>query len=92
MIEEHVENSGDARKESGSARRGINRQTAYSEPLWVDALKTLGVAGIMLLIVILVGSTLTLMMIAPWGRASPECSMWCVLGQEVESWFSDAPS
>jgi hypothetical protein len=35
---------------------------------------------------------LALMIIAPWGRASPECSIWCVLDQAVESWFSDESS
>ena len=92
MIEQHSENSSEIHIESGTATRGINKQTAFREPLWLDALKTLGVAGIVLLITIALGSILAMLMIAPWGRASPECSMWCVLDQEIESWFSDEPS
>ncbi len=89
MVEQH---SAETRTDSGTAAHGIYKQTAFGEPLWVDALKTLGVAATMLLITIVLGGALALMIIAPWGRASWECSMWCVLDQEVESWFSDEPS
>ena len=89
MIEQHSESPPEIHTGPGTATRGINKQTAFREPLWLDALKTLGVAGIVLLITIALGSILALLMIAPWGRASPECSMWCVLDQELASWFSD---
>lgn len=79
-------------EDNGPAARGIRRRTAFGEPLWVDALKTLGVAMTALVVVLLVGGALTLMIIAPWGRASHDCSMWCVFGQEIASWFSDDPS
>ena len=45
----------------------------------------------MMLITIVLGGALALMIIAPWGRASWDCSMWCVLDQEVKAWFSDEP-
>lgn len=78
--------------DSGPVARGVKKRTVFGEPLWLDALKTLSVAATMMLILILVGGGLALMIIAPWGRASHDCSMWCVFEQKVESWFSDEPS
>ena len=92
MVEQHSDNSAETRTDSGTTARGLNKQTAFGEPLWVDALKTLGVAATMTLITIVLGGALALMIMAPWGRASPECSIWCVLDQAVESWFSDESS
>ncbi len=92
MVEQHSDNSAETCTDSSTAARGIYKQTAFGEPLWVDALKTLRVAATMLLITIVLGGALALMIIAPWGRASWDCSMWCVLDQEVASWFSDGPS
>ena len=88
MVEQHSEKSAETR----TAARGIHKQTAFGEPLWVDALKTLRVAATMLLITIVLGGALALMIIAPWGRASWDCSMWCVLDHEVGLWFSDESS
>ena len=92
MVEQHSDNSAETPTNSGTASRRINKQTAFGEPLWVDTLKTLGVVATMTLITIVLGGALALMIIAPWGRASPECSIWCVLDQAVESWFSDESS
>ncbi len=92
MVEQHSDNSAETPTNSGTASRWINKQTAFGEPLWVDTLKTLGVVATMTLITIVLGGALALMIIAPWGRASPECSIWCVLDQAVESWFSDESS
>ena len=92
MVEQHSDNSTETRTDSGTTARGLNKQTAFGEPLWVDALKTLGVAATTMLITIVLGGALALMIIAPWGRASWDCSMWCVLDQEIESWFSDGAS
>lgn len=69
------------------ASRG--RKTAFGEAFWVDALKTAGVAFVTLLVMFLIGGALTLMVIAPWGRASPDCSMFCVLEQRLEAMLDD---
>jgi hypothetical protein len=70
----------------------LKKLTVFGEPLWLDALKTLGVAMAMLLLTVTVGSVLGVMIIAPWGRASPECSIYCVLERRVEALFSDEAS
>lgn len=62
----------------------LRRRTAYGEALWVDVLKTLGVGVATLLVMFVVGAGLGLMIVAPWGRASPECSMWCVVEHRIE--------
>ena len=92
MAEKHSEYTADTHADSGPLARRLKKQTAFGEPLWLDTLKTLGVAAITMLVTILLGGALTLMIIAPWGRASHDCSMWCVFKQKVESWFSDEPS
>ena len=92
MAKKQSKYSAETPTDSGPVARWIKRQTAFGEPLWIDTLKTLGVAATMMLITILLGGALTLMIIAPWGRASHDCSMWCVFEQKVESWFSDEPS
>ncbi|NKB59652.1 MAG: hypothetical protein GKS00_25315 [Alphaproteobacteria bacterium] len=66
--------------------------TAFGEPLWVDVLKTVGVGMAMLLGTIVIGGILGVMIIAPWGRASHDCSIYCVLEQQFDSYFSDKPS
>jgi hypothetical protein len=66
----------------------VRRITRFGEPLWVDAIKTLGVALATLSVMFLIGAVLGLMVIAPWGRASPECSMWCVVQGHLEEMFS----
>jgi len=72
--------------------RGEKKLTTFGEPLWVDALKTLGVGMIMLLLVAVVGGALGVAVIAPWGRASHDCSIYCVLEREFDAYFSDKPS
>ena len=67
------------------------KTTAFGEPLWVDALKTAGVGLATLLVMFVIGAALGLMIIAPWGRASPECSMWCVMEERLESMFASDP-
>ena len=67
-------------------------RTSFGEALWVDALKTAGVALVTLFVMFLIGGFLALMIIAPWGRASPDCSMFCVLEQRIEKMFSDDES
>ncbi len=88
MAEQHP----DHRPETGPEARGLKKLTVFGEPLWVDALKTLGVAMVMLLLTVTVGTVLGVMIIAPWGRASPECSIYCVLERRVEALFSDEAS
>ena len=66
---------------------GINRKTEFGEPLWLDVLKSAGVALTYLTVVILLGGALAIAIIAPWGRASFDCSIYCVLEQYVTSWF-----
>ena len=88
MAEQHP----DHRPETGPDARGEKKLTVFGEPLWVDALKTLGVAMAMLLVTVVVGAVLGVAIIAPWGRASPECSIYCVLERRVEAFFSDEPS
>jgi len=66
--------------------------TAFGEPVWVDTLKTLGVVAVMLLIVIGIGGALGVAIMAPWGRASHDCSIYCVLEQYLDSFFSNDPS
>ena len=73
----------------GDPRR---RRTAYGEAPWVDALKTTGVALATLLVMFAIGAFLALMIIAPWGRASPDCSMFCVLEKRIEAWLAEGDS
>ncbi len=88
MAEQHP----DHRPETGPEARDEKKLTVFGEPLWVDALKTLGVAMAMLLVTVVVGAVLGVAIMAPWGRASPECSIYCVLERQVEAFFSDEPS
>ena len=71
---------------------GWNKRTEFGEPLWVDVLKTLGVGMIMLTMTIIVGGALGVAIMAPWGRASPDCSIYCVLRKELNSYFPDKPT
>ena len=64
------------------------RTTRFGEPLWLDAMKTLGVALATVSVMFLIGGVLGLMVIAPWGRASPDCSMWCVMQRHLEGMFA----
>jgi len=40
MVEQHSDNSAETRTDSGTAARGVDKQTAIGEPLRLDALKT----------------------------------------------------
>ena len=71
---------------------GLNRTTEFGEPLWLDALKSTGVALLYLTFIIVVGGALAIAIIAPWGRASHDCSIYCVLERYIDSFFEeDAP-
>lgn len=78
--------------EADPESRGGQKLTVFGEPLWLDALKTLGVVTAMLVGVVVIGAVLGVMIIAPWGRANPDCSIYCVLELRLESFFADAPS
>ena len=82
----------DHRAETDPEARSGQKLTVFGEPLWLDALKTLGVIAAMLVGIVGVGAVLGVMIIAPWGRASPDCSIYCVLELRLESFFADAPS
>ena len=62
--------------------------TAFGEPLWLDILKTVGVGLTLLLFTILIGGALGIAIMAPWGRASHDCSIYCVLQRQIESLFA----
>ena len=68
------------------------RLTAYGEPLWLDVIKTVGYAVVALLIMFGVGGVLGLMVVAPWGRASHDCSMYCVMEKEIRGFFAASAS
>lgn len=61
---------------SSSEDRKVN---ALGEPMWVDVLKSLRTLVVFIAIVIAVGGGLAIAIIAPWGRANPECSIYCVI-------------
>ena len=79
----------DQHSKNGPEETGFNRTTEFGEPLWLDTLKTIGVALASLAVVIAVGGVLAIAIIAPWGRASFDCSIYCVLEEYYESWFTD---
>ncbi len=79
-------------QESDQPQSGWNKPTEFGEPLWVDVLKTLGVGMMMLTVTVIVGGALGVAIIAPWGRASPDCSIYCVLRKEFNSYFPDKPT
>ena len=55
--------------------------TTFGEPLWKDALKSMGCGLVLLALTIVGGGALAIAIIAPWGRASFDCSIYCVLRQ-----------
>lgn len=79
-------------KSESEAPETAENLTAFGEPLWVDAMKTIGVGLAMLSGVVVIGAVLGVMIIAPWGRASPDCSIYCVLEQKLDEYFSTKPS
>ncbi len=88
MAEQHP----DHRPKTGPEAQGAEKLTVFGEPLWVDALKTLGVGTAMLLGVVVIGALLGVAVIAPWGRACPDCSIYCVLEWRVDAILSGKPS
>ena len=56
------------------------------EPLWLEALKIIGVGLTMLATVIVVGGALGILIITPWGRASHDCSIYCVLEHQLDTY------
>lgn len=72
--------------------QGDKKLTEFGEPLWVDVMKTMGVFAALLGGTILVGAILGVMIIAPWGRESFDCSIYCVLDRELTEFFSGKPS
>ena len=78
-------------RDAESTQEGWNKPTEFGEPLWVDVLKTLGVGMIMLSLTIIVGGALGVAIMAPWGRASHDCSIYCVIRKELNTLFSDKP-
>lgn len=65
----------------------LRKTTAFGEALWVDVLKTIGVGFGTLGVMLIIGLLISLIIVSPWGRASPECSMWCVLEMEFNEIF-----
>lgn len=57
---------------------------ALGEPMWVDVLKGVRVFVVFMLITAAVGGGLAIAIIAPWGRANPECSIFCVLANKLK--------
>ena len=54
------------------------------ETLWLDILKTSRALFIFLLLATIVSGGLGIAIIAPWGRASPDCSIYCVLMNKLK--------
>ncbi|MGI9479796.1 MAG: hypothetical protein ACR2PI_24055 [Hyphomicrobiaceae bacterium] len=55
--------------------------TVFGEPLWKDTMKSMGCGLMLLLLTIVIGGALAVAIIAPWGRASFDCSIYCVIRQ-----------
>ncbi len=92
MVEQDPDNGSNSGPAADPVTHAKNQLTAFGEPLWVDALKTAGVGLVMLLIVLLGGGALAIAIIAPWGRASHDCSIYCVLEREFDAFFYGKPA
>lgn len=55
--------------------------TVFGEPLWKDALKSMGCGMLLLAVTIVVGGALGVAIMAPWGRVSFDCSIYCAIRQ-----------
>ena len=88
MTEQHP----DQTPKPGAKAQGDKKLTEFGEPLWVDVMKTMGVFAALLGGTVLVGAILGVMIIAPWGRESFDCSNYCVLERELTEFFSGKPS
>jgi hypothetical protein len=82
----------DQGSKSDPETQGSEKLTVFGEPLWLDVLKTLGVAMALLSVTVVVGGLLGVAIMAPWGRASPDCSIYCVIEKQIDGFFSDKPS
>ena len=56
---------------------------ALGEPMWLDVLRTSRAFAIFMILVVVVGGGLGIAVIAPWGRASPDCSIYCVIANKL---------
>ncbi|MFT5173816.1 MAG: hypothetical protein ACI8W7_002000 [Gammaproteobacteria bacterium] len=76
-----------AEPEPGAKPTDAEKLTVFGEPLWKDALKSMGCGLMMLLMTGIVGGILGIAIMAPWGRASFECSIYCVIRQYIDAFF-----
>jgi hypothetical protein len=60
------------------------RVNSLGEPIWVDVLKGLRTFLLLMALVAVVGGGLGIAIIAPWGRASPDCSIFCVIVNKLK--------
>ena len=84
MTESNDDRTGDGQRNED----GLNKVTSFGEPLWLDALKSIGQGLVMLVLVLVVGGALAIAIIAPWGRASHDCSIYCVLEKQFNKYWS----
>ncbi len=82
MAEQNSDN-GRSQDETGSEQK----LTVFGEPLWKDVMKSMGCGLMMLLLTAIVGGALAVAIIAPWGRASFDCSIYCVIRQYFDNLF-----
>ena len=74
-------------EENSSANSRRQQLTSYGEPLWMDALKTIGVAVTTIAAMIFVGALLVIAIVAPWARESFDCSVWCVIERDIRDFL-----
>ena len=84
MSESNDDKTVDGRAED----KGLSKVTSFGEPLWLDALKSIGQGLATLVLVLFVGGALAIAIIAPWGRASHDCSIYCVLQNQFDKYWS----
>ena len=71
---------------------GWNKQTPFGEPMWLDVLKSIWAGLVMLFFTVIIGGALAVAIIAPWGRASHDCSIYCVIRQYFNAWWESKPA
>jgi hypothetical protein len=57
---------------------------SLGEPIWIDVLKGARTFLVLMALVAVVGGGLGIAIIAPWGRASPDCSIFCVIVNKLK--------
>ncbi len=93
MTDENNPDQRDPSAANAASAGGLNKVTTFGEPLWKDALKTIWAATLFFLFIIVVGGALSVAIIAPWGRASHDCSIYCVIRKHFGiTGFDDKPS